>query len=95
MSIADTAERIDECESSLTLAAKHHPSGVQVESALRSPIFGNAILLAGLLLFGAESARAGSETPPHGPPWVRDFAVAQRDALTRGVPIFVYLTKTY
>lgn len=95
MSTAGTAERIDECESSLALAAKHHPPSVQVESASRSPFFDKVILVAGLLLFGAESARAGSETPPEGPPWVRDFAVAQRDALARGVPIFVYLTKTY
>ena len=41
------------------------------------------------------SARAGSETPPVGPPWVRDFHEAQERALKQGLPIFVYLTKTY
>jgi hypothetical protein len=43
----------------------------------------------------AVAATAGSETPPEGPPWTREFAAAQRDALKRGVPMFVYLTKTY
>jgi len=41
------------------------------------------------------TALAGSETPPEGPPWVRDFAEAQKQAIEREVPIFVYLTKTY
>ncbi len=41
------------------------------------------------------TAMAGSETPPEGPPWVRDFAAAQKQAIEREVPIFVYLTKTY
>lgn len=44
---------------------------------------------------GAEQARAGSETPPEGPPWVRDVVLAQKQALERKVPIFVYLTKTH
>lgn len=41
------------------------------------------------------TAFAGSETPPEGPPWVRDFAQAREDAIRQGKPIFVYLTKTY
>lgn len=40
-------------------------------------------------------ARAGSETPPAGAPWQRNFAAAQREALKTGKPIFVYFTKTY
>jgi hypothetical protein len=43
----------------------------------------------------AAVAHAGSETPPDGPPWVREFRAAQKDALAREVPIFVYLTKTH
>ncbi len=43
----------------------------------------------------ATPAFAGSETPPEGPPWVRDFKTAQETALEKGVPIFVYLTKTH
>jgi len=41
------------------------------------------------------TALAGSETPPEGPPWVRDFAQAREDGIRQGKPIFVYLTKTY
>jgi len=40
-------------------------------------------------------AFAGSETPPEGPPWVRDFAEAREEGIRSGRPIFVYLTKTY
>ncbi len=40
-------------------------------------------------------AAAGSEAPPKGPPWERDFARAQERALREGKPIFVYLTKTH
>ena len=47
--------------------------------------FGLALLL----------AVAGSETPPKGPPWEREFAAAQERALREGKPIFVYLTKTH
>jgi hypothetical protein len=47
-----------------------------------------ALLLAGL-------ATAGSETPPQGPPWLRDLAEAQEAAEKAGRPIFVYMTKTY
>jgi predicted NBD/HSP70 family sugar kinase len=47
----------------------------------------------GFLLAGV--AAAGSETPPQGPPWLRDFAEAQELAERTGRPIFVYMTKTY
>ena len=47
------------------------------------------------LLVLATAARAGSETPPPGPPWVRDLVTAQEQALREGKPIFVYLTKTH
>ena len=51
-----------------------------------------AILLA--MTLGAVSW-AGSETPPEGPPWIRDFAKAREAGIRQGKPIFVYLTKTY
>ena len=51
-----------------------------------------ALVFAALL---AAPAVAGSETPPEGPPWVRDLAEAQKKAIEKEVPIFVYLTKTY
>ena len=56
-----------------------------------------AALLTTLLLTGAALAPAfaGSETPPKGPPWVRSLAEAQREAVQRDLPIFVYLTKTF
>ena len=47
------------------------------------------------LLLLAGVAMAGSETPPQGPPWLRDLAEAQELAEKTGRPIFVYLTKTY
>lgn len=47
-----------------------------------------------LLACLAAGARAGSETPPAGPPWKRDFSAAQTEAVQKGLPIFVYLTKT-
>jgi hypothetical protein len=50
-------------------------------------------LLSTALLAGA--ALAGSETPPVGPPWQRDFAAARQQALTEGKPLFLYFTKTY
>jgi hypothetical protein len=53
------------------------------------------IAIAGLVAGLAVTAGAGSETPPGGPPWVRTLAEAQEQAIRRGVPIFVYLTKTY
>jgi hypothetical protein len=48
-----------------------------------------------LVLGLASLAIAGSETPPEGPPWVRSLVEAQKAALEREVPIFVYLTKTH
>ena len=47
----------------------------------------------GLLFAGA--AAAGSETPPPGPPWIRDLGEAVSLAEKTGRPVFVYLTKTY
>jgi len=46
------------------------------------------------MAFGAVSF-AGSETPPEGPPWLRDLAKAREEGIRQGKPIFVYLTKTY
>ncbi|MHC4223786.1 MAG: hypothetical protein ACYSX0_18765 [Planctomycetota bacterium] len=43
----------------------------------------------------AAAALAGSETPPKGPPWQRDFHEARRQALKEGKPLFLYFTKTY
>jgi len=51
-----------------------------------------------LLLIGwfvCTTAIAGSETPPKGPPWHREFSKAQLEALSAGKPIFLYFTKTY
>ena len=45
-------------------------------------------------LAGGRAARGG-ETPPEGPPWVRDWVEAKRAALEGGRPIFVYFTKSY
>ena len=53
------------------------------------------MLRAPTLLLLAGIASAGSETPPQGPPWLRDLAEAQALAEKTGRPIFVYLTKTY
>ena len=50
---------------------------------------------ASLLLALAAPALAGSDTPPEGPPWVRSLVEAQKSALERELPIFVYLTKTH
>lgn len=36
-----------------------------------------------------------SENPPEGPPWRRDLAEARKEALEKGLPLFVYFTKTY
>ncbi len=52
-------------------------------------------LTAVLVLVLAGMAHAGSETPPEGPPWKRNFLEAQREALKSGKPIFLYFTKTY
>ena len=40
-----------------------------------------------LLLFVAAPVFAGSETPPKGPPWKRDFVEAQREALLSEIPL--------
>lgn len=47
------------------------------------------------VLLTALVARAGSETPPQGPPWQRDFVAAHQQALASGKPLFLYFTKTY
>jgi len=44
---------------------------------------------------GPVIATAGSETPPPGAPWQRDFGQVHREALRTGKPIFIYFTKTY
>ena len=44
---------------------------------------------------GPVIATAGSETPPLGAPWQRDFGKVQLEALRTGKPIFIYFTKTY
>lgn len=54
-----------------------------------------ALCVAAVAVAFAAPAEAGSETPPVGPPWVKDLVTAQKTALERKVPIFVYLTKTY
>jgi len=48
-----------------------------------------------MLVVASRSALAGSETPPEGPPWVRTLVEAQKQAIAKQVPIFVYLTKTH
>ncbi len=53
------------------------------------------VLTALLFVFAVPGAWAGSETPPKGPPWVRDLAEAQALALKKDLPIFLYFTKTY
>jgi hypothetical protein len=55
----------------------------------------NALAAVGLAALMTTVALAGSETPPKGPPWVRDFAKAREEGIRQGKPIFVYLTKTY
>lgn len=52
-------------------------------------------LAAALLLVLAPIALAGSATPPEGPPWERDLVEAQTKALKKGLPLFLYFTKTY
>ena len=48
-----------------------------------------------ILVAAAPLAYAGSETPPEGPPWKRDFVAAHKEALESGKPLFLYFTKTY
>jgi hypothetical protein len=45
------------------------------------------------LLAGLPALTAATEPPPPGPPWARRLLDAQRTALARGTPIFVYFTK--
>jgi hypothetical protein len=63
-------------------------------SRTRAAALGAAAALSFALALMAP-AHAGSETPPVGPPWVKDFVAAQKSALERKLPIFVYLTKTH
>lgn len=48
-----------------------------------------------LLALLRTAAAFAEETPPVGPPWVRDFLAARRTALQEGKPIFLYHTKTH
>jgi hypothetical protein len=64
-----------------------------IPASLRS--LAAAATLALALLAAPRPAGAGSETPPKGPPWVRDFYAAQEAALAEGKPVFVYMTKTH
>ncbi len=48
-----------------------------------------------LLVLGTSAWAGKSETPPVGPPWVRDLARARAQALEKGLPLFMYFTKTY
>jgi hypothetical protein len=57
--------------------------------------FRSSYLLSTAVVLISATAMAGSETPPSGAPWKRDFGQAQREALKTGKPIFIYLTKTY
>ena len=54
-----------------------------------------AFLTAAAAAASAAIALAASETPPAGPPWTQDFAAAQTKAVKDGMPLFVYMTKTY
>src|SRR5262245_17816849 len=49
----------------------------------------------GATLLAAPSACTAAEPPPAGPPWVRELAAAQKTALEKGTPIFIYFTKKY
>src|SRR5262245_15260487 len=49
-----------------------------------------------LLGLALAAAPAGAiEPPPVGPPWERELAAAQKIALQKGTPIFIYFTKTH
>jgi len=63
----------------------------------RSPIASTVatIVFSLAIAGGGSQAMAGSETPPAGAPWQRDFDAVQREALKSGKPIFIYFTKTY
>jgi hypothetical protein len=45
------------------------------------------------LLASVATHSEAKEPPPAGPPWVRDLPAAQKSALEKGVPIFIYFTK--
>lgn len=53
------------------------------------------LFAAATLLVLLAPAWAGSDVPPEGPVWERDLVTAHGKALKRGVPIFLYFTKTY
>jgi len=82
--------------------------GVKATGDRRDPMFGRFTDLNGNVLFLAQPPKvkahraglsalafASSETPPAGPPWKREWKAAQAEAIAKGLPIFVYLTKTY
>ena len=46
-----------------------------------------------LVLLAAQFPATAAEPPPAGPPWFRQLADAQKTALDRGAPIFIYFTK--
>lgn len=52
-----------------------------------------AILVA--MTLSPATSTAGSETPPAGPPWTKDFGAALEAAAKDGRPVFLYFTKTY
>ena len=52
------------------------------------------ITLAALLALLPDAVTA-AEPPPAGPPWVRELAAAQKAALEKRTPIFIYFTKKY
>jgi len=51
------------------------------------------MILACLVAPWLAAAALGTEPPPKGPPWVRELAVAQKNALAKSTPIFIYFTK--
>jgi hypothetical protein len=57
----------------------------------RIALFPAALGFAALL--GLPAGAPAAEPPPSGPPWVRELAAAQKTALEKGTPIFVYFTK--
>lgn len=64
----------------------------------RLPSLSLLLAFATCLPLGAQERRdpdTTSKNPPLGAPWQRDFFAARDAAIARGVPIFVYSTKTY